>query len=177
MRVNLGSGRDYREGWVNVDNLSECPGTKIDKNHDLDRFPYPFKSDSVDEIYCNHVLEHIKEPDKALREMCRIVKPGGVLRLNVPHFSRGYAVHVHWHGFSIWSVLEDMRGLFEPVEVRLVWGDPHSFRRFHFILKPFCIFWNAVLNKNHWFAERFLAYKFGGIEEIRFVLRKTAKAK
>ena len=175
--VNLGSGKDYRESveqirWINVDNLSEYPDAKADKNVDLDKIPYPFKANSVDEIYCNHILEHLKEPDKVLRELHRILKPNGLLVLNVPYFTRGYAVHVHWHGFSIWSVLEDTRGLFGAVSVKLVWDDPDNFKSMSFLLKPFCIFWNWLLNRNHWFSERFLAYKFGGIAEVDFVLKK-----
>ena len=172
MKLNIGSGFDYKEGYVNVDNLTECPNARIDKNHDLDKFPYPFRKETVDEIYCNHVLEHTKEPDDVLREFHRIMKKGGLLYLNVPYFTRGYAVHVHWHGFSIWSVLEDMKGLFEPVSVKLLWDDPDNFKKMRFILKPFCTSWNWLLNRNHWFSERFLAYKFGGIAEVRFVLKK-----
>lgn len=175
--LNLGCGADYRKStgdkkWINVDNLSEYPNARIDKNVDLDRFPYPFRPGYFDEIYCNHVLEHLKEPSGALRELHRIMKPGALLILNVPYFTRGYAVHVHWHGFSIWSVLEDTRGLFEPVSIRLVWEDPKNFSRMGLLLRPFCRLWNWVLNRNHWFSERFLAYSFGGIFEARFVLRR-----
>lgn len=172
MKLNVGCGKDYREGYINADNLSEYPDAKVDMMLDIDRFPYPFSDSSIDEIYCNHVLEHTKEPDKVLREFHRIMKAGGVLILNVPYFTRGYSVHVHWHGFSIWSVLEDTRSLFEPLSVKLVWDNPENFQRMRFLLKPFCKFWNWILNSNHWFSERFLAYKFGGIFEVDFVLRK-----
>ena len=172
MKLNIGCGFDYKKGYVNVDNLTECLGAKVDVNHDLDKFPYPFKNGSIKEIYCNHVIEHTKYPDKVFREFHRIMEKGGLLYLNVPYFTRGYSVHVHWHGFSIWSVLEDTKKMFKPVSVNLVWDDPESFKKMKIILKPFCKFWNWFLNRNHWFSERFLAYKFGGILEIRFVLEK-----
>lgn len=172
MRLHLGCGFNYLEGYVNVDNRSECPDAKIDKNVDLDKYPWPFKSRSSEEVFMNHVIEHLKEPDRALREVGRILKPDGIFRLNVPHYSRSYGVHVHEKGFSIWSVLTDTKDFFEPVSIRLVWDYPENFKRGASIFKPFCRFWNGVLNLNHWFAERFLIYKFGGIQEIRFVLRK-----
>lgn len=120
MKLNLGSGYSYIEGYVNVDNLSECSGAKIDKNVDMDKYPWPFKSNVAEEILMNHVLEHLKEPDKALHEVNRILKPGGIFKLNVPHYSRSYGVHVHEKGFSIWSILTDTKDFFEPVSIKLL---------------------------------------------------------
>ncbi len=37
----------------------------------------PFKDNSFDIIFCNHVLEHIPDDQKAMEEMYRILKPGG----------------------------------------------------------------------------------------------------
>lgn len=172
MKLHLGCGYNYLKGYVNVDNLSECPGAKIDKNADLNKYPWPFRNSSAEEVFMNHVIEHLKDPSKAMKETGRLLKKGGIFRLNVPHFSRSYGVHVHEKGFSIWSVLTDTKDFFEPVSVRLVWDDPENFKKGKIFFKPFCHFWNKILNINHWYSERFLVYKFGGIQEIQFVLRK-----
>lgn len=37
----------------------------------------PFDNNSYDVILCNHVLEHIPDDTKAMRELYRIMKPGG----------------------------------------------------------------------------------------------------
>ncbi|MBC6999876.1 class I SAM-dependent methyltransferase [Cytophaga sp. FL35] len=37
----------------------------------------PFDNDSFDVILCNHVLEHIPNDTKAMKELYRILKPGG----------------------------------------------------------------------------------------------------
>lgn len=37
----------------------------------------PFKDNSYDVVFCNHVLEHIIKDDKAIQELYRILKPGG----------------------------------------------------------------------------------------------------
>ncbi|MDF0708135.1 class I SAM-dependent methyltransferase [Flagellimonas okinawensis] len=37
----------------------------------------PFPDDSFDVILCNHVLEHIPDDTKAMKELFRVMKPGG----------------------------------------------------------------------------------------------------
>ena len=46
----------------------------------------PFESESVDEIYCAHALEHvsIRQVQPTLNEWFRVLKPGGILTLQVP---------------------------------------------------------------------------------------------
>tara|TARA_B100000767_G_scaffold275765_1_gene315248 strand:- start:3549 stop:4304 length:756 start_codon:yes stop_codon:yes gene_type:complete len=44
----------------------------------------PFKSNTYDLILCNHVLEHIPNDEKAIKEIYRILKPGGTAILQVP---------------------------------------------------------------------------------------------
>jgi SAM-dependent methyltransferase len=45
-------------------------------------------TDRFDCVICHQVLEHVTEPEAALRELHRVLKPGGKLVLNVPHLSR-----------------------------------------------------------------------------------------
>ena len=44
----------------------------------------PFEDDSYDTIICNHVLEHIKDDTKAMKELYRVLKPGGMAILQIP---------------------------------------------------------------------------------------------
>jgi len=44
----------------------------------------PFESDSYDVILCNHVLEHIPDDTKAMQELYRVLKPGGMVILQIP---------------------------------------------------------------------------------------------
>lgn len=44
----------------------------------------PFEDNSFDVIFCNHVLEHVEDDKKALRELFRIMKPGGWGIFQVP---------------------------------------------------------------------------------------------
>ena len=44
----------------------------------------PFKDNQYDVILCNHVLEHIPDDTKAMQELYRILKPGGMAILQIP---------------------------------------------------------------------------------------------
>jgi predicted SAM-dependent methyltransferase len=44
----------------------------------------PFENNSYDIILCNHVLEHIPDDTKAMQELFRVLKPGGMAILQIP---------------------------------------------------------------------------------------------
>ena len=52
--------------------------------HDLAQ-PLPFAPESFDVIWCSEVLEHLFDPGFALREMQRVMAPGGRLLVTVPY--------------------------------------------------------------------------------------------
>jgi SAM-dependent methyltransferase len=52
----------------------------------MDIHEIPFEDDSIDIIFCNHVLEHVDDDRKALSEIRRVLKPGGWAILQVPFF-------------------------------------------------------------------------------------------
>lgn len=43
-----------------------------------------FEDDAFDVIYCSHVLEHVLDDRKAMRELARVLKPSGWAVLQVP---------------------------------------------------------------------------------------------
>lgn len=53
-------------------------------NERLDVTCLPYRDDFFDVIFCNHVLEHVIDDSKAMRELCRVLKPGGRALLQVP---------------------------------------------------------------------------------------------
>ena len=44
----------------------------------------PFQDNTYDVILCNHVLEHIPDDKKAMRELYRVLKPGGMGIFQIP---------------------------------------------------------------------------------------------
>jgi ubiquinone/menaquinone biosynthesis C-methylase UbiE len=83
-RLSLGCGHDTRAGWVNLD-IAPLPG--VDVVHDLERFPWPFEDGAFDFIECIDILEHLRELPDAMREIHRILAPGGRIRIEGPHFT------------------------------------------------------------------------------------------
>lgn len=84
VNLHLGCGKKFIPGFVHID------VRKFDHSDyvcQLDRLKM-FGDNTVDLIYCSHVLEHFKryECEGALKEWHRILKPCGVLRLAVPDF-------------------------------------------------------------------------------------------
>ncbi len=52
----------------------------------MDIHQIPFDDNEFDVIFCNHVLEHVKNDLVAMQEMCRVMKPGGWGIMQVPFF-------------------------------------------------------------------------------------------
>lgn len=44
----------------------------------------PFENESYDIVFCNHVLEHIEDDKKAMSELYRVLKPGGLGIFQIP---------------------------------------------------------------------------------------------
>jgi hypothetical protein len=90
-------GINGREGWTDLVTLDSNPDCKPDVIHDLDAIPYPFGSDTFDEIHAYHVLEHCgRQGDWKFffaqwSELWKIIKPGGVFCGIVPHHSSPWA--------------------------------------------------------------------------------------
>jgi SAM-dependent methyltransferase len=98
MKINFGSGEHALPGYINVD-WQEGPNTDV--VHDLNVFPYPWKDNSVEEIEMSHCLEHLDRVFAVMKELHRIMAPGGRLHIKVPHFSRGFTHAEHTHGFDV----------------------------------------------------------------------------
>jgi SAM-dependent methyltransferase len=52
----------------------------------MDIHKIPFENSRFDLVLCNHVLEHVKDDIAALREIYRVLKPGGFAILQIPFF-------------------------------------------------------------------------------------------
>lgn len=81
IKIHLGCGGRIFKDWLNCDiNLqSDC---YVDLNKKL-----PFKDNSVDYIYSEHVLEHFdyQKGKEIMQECYRILKQGGIVRTAMPN--------------------------------------------------------------------------------------------
>ena len=109
LKIDLACGDRKKEGFTGVD-IANIP--EVDIVYDLNQYPWPFKDNSVDEIYCSHYVEHIphlsvqailKESNsfkefkeklsndkdgfiKFFNEVYRIAKIGGKITIIAPHY-------------------------------------------------------------------------------------------
>jgi SAM-dependent methyltransferase len=68
-----------------------------------------YEPESFDQVVIWHVLEHLDDPAGALREVARILRPGGRIIVAVPNFSSAQA---RWTG-SAWFHLDLPRHLYQ----------------------------------------------------------------
>lgn len=63
--------------------------------------PLPFVADSIDWIYAEHMIEHIRLLDakRWTREVKRILRPGGLFRVTTPDLGKYIAGYLHDDGF------------------------------------------------------------------------------
>ena len=54
-------------------------------------YPLPFRSNAFDEVVMIHVIEHLVRPYDCLREIYRVLKPGGKLILVTPNAQKSPA--------------------------------------------------------------------------------------
>jgi predicted SAM-dependent methyltransferase len=90
LKLNLGSGSSQLEGWVNIDLSPAELALRVS-------WGLPFGDNSVSYIYMSHVLEHLYYEDEALavlRDIFRLLTPGGVVRFVVPDIERCIRAYV-----------------------------------------------------------------------------------
>ena len=168
-KLNLACGENYVEGYVNLDYNKNL---KSDISHNLNKFPYPFKDNTFDEIYCSHILEHVEDLLKTMEELWRISKPGAKILIFGPH-SGSFEVHVditHKRGLNTQTFRRcflpkgDTWGFYTKAKFRVL----KDYIRFYDYMKPIEYLVNrfrAVKN----IYERHFAYTIQS-KEMRIIL-------
>jgi len=186
MKLNFGSGLDYREGWTNID--FNC-GVKADAYFDFAKFPWPLKDNTYDYVYASHVIEHFSKQDffKVMEELHRICKPGAILEIYTPHFTSILNLKVPYHygaafGIGTFRIFEEaetgMGERYSPARFKVLKEELHfvlrDYENYKF-LKPLGWF-NFLFNLGGWRFWQMLMERlfFPGFDEIKFVL-KTIK--
>ncbi len=98
----------FKENYLTADLYN--PNAKI--KMDITNINYP--DESFDYIYCSHVLEHIQDDRKAMRELNRVLKKDGWAILLVPIMTKGPTEE----DFSVTDSKERMKNYGHPEHVR-----------------------------------------------------------
>ena len=80
----------------------------------------PFEDNSFDVIFCNHVLEHIEDDKKAMQELFRVLKKGGMAILQIP---QDYSRATTYEDFNITSPEERAKHFGQYDHVRVYGSD------------------------------------------------------
>lgn len=95
MKLDLGCGKNKKEGYIGVDAL---PLEGVDVVADL-RQAWPWTDGVVDEVHCSHFVEHLTGPERChfVNELWRVLKPGANATLIVPSWTsnRAYGDPTH----------------------------------------------------------------------------------
>ena len=101
LKLNLGSGKDFKEGFLNLDieNFSSLGENFL--QHDLEK-PLPFKDNSVSEVYSISTLEHVFNLSQLIDEIYRVSKPDAKITFLVPHFTNNtFEFHIRPFRFDM----------------------------------------------------------------------------
>jgi SAM-dependent methyltransferase len=184
-KLNLGCGEFRKEGYVNLDIR---PDVGADIVHDLQVFPYPIPDNEFDLVEADHVLEHLSDPFRVMKELHRVTKNGGTVVARMPHFSRGFSHPEHKRGFDVSFPLyfqPQFKGgyqgvAFELEAIRLTWFaqkylkertlSPLQYR----LGSAASVVLSSLANLSPFACSRVWCFWVGGFEEIMFrlVVRK-----
>ena len=99
----------------------------------------PFKDNSFDAVISLAVLEHVKNPWKHAEEMIRVLKPGGILYVDVPFLQPYHGYPHHYYNMTT----AGLRNLFDK-KIEVV---KHSIES-----------WEKPIYTLTWFLSRYLSY-------------------
>jgi ubiquinone/menaquinone biosynthesis C-methylase UbiE len=71
----------HGEKYITAD--IESPLAKVK----MDIHQIPFDANRFDIVLCNHVLEHVRDDIQAMKEIHRVLRPGGFAILQIPFFN------------------------------------------------------------------------------------------
>lgn len=105
----IGGAGSKTPGFINVD-LFRLPGVDVA----ADAHQLPFADSTFTRIECDAVLEHVKDPERVMREMERVLASGGHLHVVTPFCHPYHEYPEDYRRFTI-AALRQMAGGLEVV--------------------------------------------------------------
>jgi len=121
--IDIGCGtKPYKDFWSHVvtKHIGIDHSSVLHNKENIDLFAtayaIPLGDESFDSAICNAVLEHLEEPESAIRECYRLLKPGGIAIYSVPFI---WHLHEEPRDFFRYSKY-GLKYLFEKVGFEIV---------------------------------------------------------
>ena len=153
--LDIGAGKSPYRKFFNVDKYIKLdnfdyPG--IDIKADITK-KIPLKSNSVDNVVCFQVLEHIKKPEKVVNEIYRVLKPGGFCLLTTHMAAPLHGIPYDYYRFTPF-ILKELFKKFKSIEIKenggaalsifqlIVWGINEKLP--NILAKPLIVLFNIL---------------------------------
>lgn len=100
--IDIGCGDDKVPNSIGID-IVKLDSVDILASADAPRLP--FQTNSIDTVYCNHIIEHLESVVDFVEELCRVVRPKGEIVIRTPHFTSygAYTDPTHQQFFGYYS--------------------------------------------------------------------------
>lgn len=92
--LNIGSGFNKMLGAINLDRSASC---NPDVVWDINDIPWPFEDGRFIRVNAFHIIEHLTDYWPVISECARVLEPGGILEIHVPHASSDSALTYRDH--------------------------------------------------------------------------------
>jgi predicted SAM-dependent methyltransferase len=165
VKLHLCCGPDLRKGWTNVDVIDFGQEVVADIEGN-----WLFAGDnSVDHICCKDGFEHVASAEHFLEEAARVLKPGGILEIWVPHYKNPSAYRMTDRRFLSWSYFDVFPEPHDKVQnLRVISNRIYVGQKASLLWKPF----HYVINTfPKWFERLFY------VSNIEVILQKDLSSR
>jgi SAM-dependent methyltransferase len=150
--LDIGCGRgEFLKGFVScgvngyaVDQSSAarkyCPEAEL-RNSDIENDGIPYPDNYFDVVYSKSVIEHFHYPERLIKEMYRVLKPGGLAITLCPAWEYNYRIYFEDYSHRTPFMLESLRDIqiihgFEDVQVEFFRQLPSTWHEMAAIAAP-----------------------------------------
>lgn len=97
LSISIGGGPTRAHPKLINLNIGPFPNVEIV----ADAHCLPYRDNSVDALHCEAVLEHLKDPNRAVKEMYRVLKPEGKVFACTPFLQEYHGYPHHYQNFTL----------------------------------------------------------------------------
>jgi SAM-dependent methyltransferase len=150
MLLDVGCGRgEFLKGFIScgvrgyaVDQSAVsrryCPEAEL-KIADIENEGIPYPNDFFDVVYSKSVIEHFYYPEKMMKEIYRVLKPGGLVLTLCPSWEYNYRIYFQDYSHRTPFMLESLSDIqeingFESIHVEYFRQLPSTWYKYAFIM-------------------------------------------